>query len=366
LELLNPRLPDGTLDYRKIASTRKDYGLIKMADGDRLSYGGLWGYDKNFTLDFGAPFKVKSEAFRIQARNGFPIRVSEAVVYGSNDRKHWTLLTENKAKSVAEMQTLTVKKEEQAKAYRYLRFFMPAKPYPIFEIGELRIVGDRIEDYTPTDNAAYMAGYADGTFRPDQKLTRAEAVSLLAGLVDDYTDKGIYTCDFVDVPKDAPYFDDLAYMASKEFRQAPEQPVKYVTGDAQKRFHPDAPITRGELASIMAHMWGLKGDGPKLRDVGANTPNAAEIRRVAREGWLRANASGRFRPDAPVTRAEFAVVANRLIQRTQRPHEGMPSFSDVSPSYWAYGDIMKAATTYPVQTTSASSEKKTESRATTP
>jgi hypothetical protein len=363
LELLNPRLPDGTLDYRKIAKTRKDYGLIKMADGDPLSYGGLWGYDKNFTLDFGAPFKVKSEAFRIQARNGFPIRVTEAVVYGSNDRRHWTLLTENKARSVAEMQTLAVKKEEQTKAYRYLRFFMPAKPYPIFEIGELRIVGDRIEDYTSTDNAAYMTGYADGTFRPDQKLTKAEAVSLLAGLVDDYTDKGIYTCDFVDVPQDAPYFDDLAYMASKEFKQTPEQPVKYVTGDAQKRFHPDAPITRGELASIMARMWGLKGDGPKLRDVGANTPNAAEIRRVAREGWLRANSSGRFRPDAPVTRAEFAVAANRLIQRTQSPREGMPSFPDVSSSYWAYGDIMKAATTYPVQTAPASPEKKAGSHA---
>jgi len=363
LELLNPRLPDGTLDYRKIASTRRDYGLTKMADGDPLSYGGLWGFDKSFTLDFGAPFKVRSEAFRIQARNGFPIRVSEAVVYGSNDRKQWTLLTENKAKSVAEMQTLTVKKEEQPKPYRYLRFFMPAKPYPIFEIGELRIVGERVEDHTPTWNAAYIQGYDDGTFRPDRKLTKAEAVSLLAGLVDDYTDKGAYTCDFVDVPRDAPYFDDLAYMASKIV--SPTGPaVKYVTGDSEKRFHPDAPITRGELAGIMARMWGLKGDdGPKLSDVSADTAKAAEIRRVAREGWLIGDKSGRFRPDAPVTRAEFVVAANRLIQRTQLPREGMPSFSDVNPSFWAYDDIMKAATTYPVEAAPVAAEKKTESRA---
>jgi len=360
LELLNPRLPDGTLDYRKIASFRQDYGISKMADGDPLSYGGLWGFDKNFTLDFGAPFKVRSEAFRIQARNGFPIRVSEAVVYGSNDRNHWTLLTENKAKSVAEMQTLTVKKEEQTKAYRYLRFFMPAKPYPIFEISELRIVGERIEDDTPTLCAAYIKGYDDGTFRPDQKLTKAEAVSLLAGLVDDYTDKGAYSCDFVDVPRNAPYFDDLAYMASKEFSQTPQHPMKDVTGDSQKRFYPDAPITRGELAAMMARMGGLKGDGPKLRDVSADTPNATEIGRVAREGWLTGNQSGTFRPEAPVTRAEFAVAANRLIQRTQRPREGMPSFSDMNPSYWAYGDIMKAASTYPVQ--APTSEKETGSR----
>jgi len=362
LELLDPRLPDGTLDFRKIASTRKNVGLVKMGDGDPLSYGGLWGFDKNFTLDFGAPFKVRAEAFRIQARDGFPIRVSEAVVYGSNDRRHWTLLTENKAKSVAEVQTLTVKPEERAKAYRYLRFFMPAKPYPIFELAEIRIVGDRIEDDAPTDNPAYMTGYADDTFRPDQKLTRAEAVSLLAGLVDDYTDKGAYECAFVDVPRDAPYFDDLAYMASKTVGAPAEKAVKYVTGDSQKRFHPDAPITRGELASIMARMWGLKGKGTRPGDVGADMPNAAEIGRVAREGWLTADQSGRFRPDAPVTRAEFAVAANRMIQRTQLPTAGMPSFSDVSPSSWAYGDIMKATTPYPAQTTPAASGKKVGNR----
>lgn len=348
LELLNPRLPDGTLDYRK-ASTRTDRGISKMADNDRLSFGGLWGFDKSITMDFGAPFKVRSEAFRIQARDGFPIRVSEAVVYGSNDRKHWTLLTEKKARSSAELQTLTVRNEERTHAYRYLRFFMPAKSYPIFEIAELRIVGERIEDYTPAYHAAYITGYDDGTFRPDQKLTKAEAVSLLAGLVDDYTEKGIYSCDFVDVPREAPYFDDLAYMSSK----------KLVSADSKKCFHPDAPISRGELAAIMARMWGLKGnDGPQLRDVSASTPNAAEIRRVARKGWLTRNKSGRFRPKAPVTRAEFVVAANRLIERTQPPREGMPSFSDVSPSYWAYGDIMKAATTYPVQTAPAPSAKK--------
>jgi hypothetical protein len=354
LELLNPRLPDGTLDYRKIASTRTDRGLGSMADDDPFTSGGLWGFDKSITMDFGVPFKVKSEAFRIQARNGFPIRVSEAVVYGSNDRKHWTLLTENKAKNVAEMQTLTVKPEERAKAYRYLRFFMPPKPYPIFEIAELRIVGERIEDASPTLCVATIKGYDDGTFRPDRKLTKAEAVSLLAGLVDDYTDKGAYDCAFVDVPKDAPWFDDVAYMASKGVGHGWDQPVKYVTGDAQNRFHPDAPITRGELAAIMARMWGLKGDGPKLKDVNADTPNAAEIRRVAREGWLRANKSGKFRPDAPVTRAEFAVASNRLIQRPNPPQtsrEGLASFPDVPPSYWAYHDIIKAASTYPAPTT---------------
>ncbi|HCE45181.1 MAG TPA: hypothetical protein DET40_16705 [Lentisphaeria bacterium] len=350
LALLNPKLADGTLDYR-MASTGPERGIKQMADGDPLSWGGLWGFDKNVTMDFGNHFKVKANAFRIQCRDGFPIRVAESVVYGSNDRKQWTLLTENKAKASGDLQTLTVKKEELDKAYRYLRLFMPAKPFPIFEIGEFRILGERIEDYSPDYHVAYIKGYDDSTFRPDQKLTKAEAVSLLAGLVDDYTDRGAYTCGFVDVPKDALYYDDVAYMSSKGIGHGFTQPVKYVNGDAENRFHPQALISRGELAGIMSRMQWLKGDdGPVLKDVTTDTPNAAEIRRVAREGWLTADEAGSFRPDAPVTRAEFVVAANKMLQRhCVGEIPSAQAFKDVDKSHRAYTDIMEATATHPDQ-----------------
>jgi len=338
LELLTPRLPDGTLDYRKTCSDL-EHGSGKLADNDPLSFGGVWGFDKNITMDFGNRFKVRSDAFRVQCRDGFPIRVAEAVVYGSNDRKHWTLLTENKAVSSTEWQTLSVKEEERSKAYRYLRFFMPAKAYGIFEMAELRIVGERLEDSSPDYCLAYIAGYPDGTFRPDEKMTKAEAVSLLAGLVDDYTDKGAYGCSFVDVPRNAPYFDDVAYMSSKQF----------VPGDEQRRFHPEAPISRGEFAAILARMRDLKGNGgPTPKDVKPGVPNADEIRRVMREGWMTADKNGLFNPDVPITRAEFVVAVNRMLGRSEPPLAGRPNFSDVNSSHWAYDEIMKAATTYQI------------------
>ena len=350
LELLNPRLSDGTLDYRAASGPPERITNIKMmADNDPFTWGGIWGFDKNITLDFGPRFKVKAEAFRMQPRDGHPSRMSEAVVYGSNDRKYWTLLTERKTVTSPGMQTLKVKGDQRNKPYRFLRLFMPAKALPIFEVAEFRIIGERIEDYSPDYNVAYIKGYDDGTFRPDQTLTRAEAVSLLAGLVDDYTDKGVYTCAFADVPTNAPFFDDVAYMSSKGVGHGYTQPVKYVTADADNRFHPQAPVSRGELAGIMARMQELTGnDGPALKDVRPETPNAAEIRRVAREGWLTADEAGLFHPDAPVSRAEFVVAANRMIRRTEFPREGMPSFTDVNASHRAYGDIMKAVTTYPV------------------
>lgn len=349
LKLVNPRLPDGTLDYR-VASSPRERGVRNMADNDPFTFGGIWGFDKNVTLDFGNDFKVKSEAFRMLVRDGHPARMNEVVVYGSNDRNHWTLLTGNKTVSTPDWQTLTVKEEERSKPYRYLRLFMPAKPLPIFEIAELRIIGERIEDHSPDQCVAYISGFEDGTFRPDRKVTKAEAASLLAGLVDDYTDRGVYDCAFVDVSRDTPYFNDVAYMSSKGIGNTWEQPVKYVVGDAENRFHPESPITRGELASIMSRMQWLRGDdGPELKDVRANTPHAAEIRRVAREGWLAANKNRTFRPDAPVTRAEFVAAVNRMTHRTEQPREGLPKFSDVPVSHPAYAEIMKAATTYPVR-----------------
>jgi hypothetical protein len=350
LQLVNPRLPDGTLDYR-VASGPRQRGVDNMADDDPFTFGGIWGFDKNITLDFGNNFKVKAEAFRMLVRDGHPARMVEAVVYGSNDRKHWTLLTENKTVRTPDWQTLTVKPGERNKPYRYLRLFMPAKPLPIFEVAEFRIVGERIQDHSPDVHVAYITGHPDGTFRPNQKLGRAEAVVALAGLVDDYTDRGAYDCEFVDVPRTAPWFDDVAYMSRKGVGNGWTQPVKYVVGDSQNRFRPDAPITRGELAIIMARMQGLKGkDGPDLKDVRADTPGAEEIRLVAREGWFAASPGGAFRPNAPVTRAEFAEAANRMTGRTgPPPREGLPRFSDVPPNHPAYADIMKAATTYPVQ-----------------
>ena len=232
LKLLTPKLPDGSLDYCKTWS----YTICdsaKMADGDPLTWGGVSGFDKNVTMDFGRNFKVKSRAFGIQGRDGFPIRVAQAVVYGSNNRFDWTLLTQSAAKNVPAFQTLEVKKSLQETPYRFLRFFMPARAYSIFEISELRVYGQRVEDYTPDYHRAYIKGFDDGTFRPDQNLTRAEAASSLANLMDDYTDKGAYQCNYSDVDQKAWYYDDLAYMTQKGL----------VAAAKSKAFEPDAPIT---------------------------------------------------------------------------------------------------------------------------
>ena len=331
LRLLNPRLADGSLDYCKTWSyTIKD--SAKMADGDPLSWGGEWGFDKNVTMDFGRNFKVKSKAFGLQARNGFPIRVSEAVVYGSNNGFDWTLLTENAAKNIPDFQVLAVKKPLQDTAYRFIRFFMPAKAYGIFEISELRIYGERVEDYSPDYHRAYIKGFEDGTFRPDQPVTRAVAASSLASVTSDYTDKGNYSCNYSDVPANAPYHDDLAYLTQKGIMAATHG----------KAFEPNAPLTRGQFATALARINKLAGRPEiKLGDVTSATPNATEIALVAQKGWLNAD-GGLFHPNDPVTRAQFVTAINLMLGRDDGGGKSGSPFKDVRPSYPAYDAIMEA------------------------
>jgi hypothetical protein len=214
---------------------------------------------------------------------------------------------------------------------------MPARAYGIFEIGEFRIDGDRIEDYSPDYHRAYIKGFNDGTFRPDQPLTRAEAASCLANASDDYTDKGAYSCDYTDVDRSAAYYDDLAYLTQKG-----------LIGPAEgKAFAPDAAITRSDLAGILSRMNKLSGRVEvTLHDVTPTTPNAAEIRYVVAKGWLAADKEQQFHPANPVTRAEFVTAVNKMLGRADAGGKKGTTFSDVGASHWAYDAIMEATNTH--------------------
>lgn len=144
LKLLTPKMEDGSIRYCDICTCDNDT-IRFMMDEDVYSFGGLWGEDKAFTMDFGETYGIKATKFGMLARDGFPIRVKGAVVFGSNDKESWTLLTEREFEESAQMQVIDVKKSELNSSYRYLKFFMPKTYYHIFELSELRIWGERVE-----------------------------------------------------------------------------------------------------------------------------------------------------------------------------------------------------------------------------
>lgn len=66
-------------------------------------------------------------------------------------------------------------------------------------------------------------------------------------------------------------------------------------------------------------------------------------------GWVNGYADGTFRPNATITRAEVTAIVNRMLGRSAdktyvNAHaDKLTQFTDVSPYYWAYYDIMEAA-----------------------
>jgi hypothetical protein len=88
--------------------------------------------------------------------------------------------------------------------------------------------------------AAYqlLSGYPDGTFRPEQSITRAEFCALVSAALD-LSSTGNST--FSDVADDAWYADAITAMAGKGF----------LSGYGDGTFHPDAVITYEEMVCVL-------------------------------------------------------------------------------------------------------------------
>lgn len=153
LELLNPVLlgENGSLDYTKTAVSSRGLNIFVYSNGDNYDCAGIFGPDKEFTLDFGENFAVHMDSVGMQPRANFPDRVKGTVLKGSNDGKNWTEITQHPAGVNEKMQYIPVKDEEKMKAYRYLKIYMPndADLPGLLDLGELRLHGERIERSNP-------------------------------------------------------------------------------------------------------------------------------------------------------------------------------------------------------------------------
>lgn len=94
----------------------------------------------------------------------------------------------------------------------------------------------------------YVNGYGDGTFRPDNSITRAEFIKIV-NKVFGFNQKS--QDNFKDVSKDKWYYDEVSI--AKE--------AGYINGYEDGTFRPNDEITREEMAKIIATIKGAKGDG---------------------------------------------------------------------------------------------------------
>lgn len=191
---------------------------------------------------------------------------------------------------------------------------------------------------------AYMKGYADGTFRPDRTVTRAEIAAILSRTVK--------------LPASAA---NIAYKDVADGYWA-QDAISSVTamglmkGYADGTFDGERRITRAELATLAAKLIDAGSadgkdpagtvSGTGFTDV-AGTWAEAAIVKARSAGVIVGYADGSFRPDRPVTRAEAVTIMNKLLGRdaSYAQAAGM-TWHDVPDTHWAYADILEASVTH--------------------
>lgn len=173
----------------------------------------------------------------------------------------------------------------------------------------------------------YINGYPDGTFRPGKSMTRAEAASILAKL---------QRLPLTDSSK--PAFSD----ADGWYNAVINAVVKagYMKGYPDGSFKPDKPITRAEFATMLSHFMSAKTALNPFTDTNGNWAKEA-IDKAYAQGIIKGYEDNTFRPAADVSRAEAVAMVNRTFNIKKAGDVKNP-FTDISPSHWAYEDILAA------------------------
>lgn len=179
---------------------------------------------------------------------------------------------------------------------------------------------------------AYITGYPDGTFRPQNPVTRAEACKILSCLINP-TNVVLGTVSYADVPADAWYAN---YVATLEYYGALS-----LWKDA---FNGDEKITREELVTIVYNIADHNRRNMKftyVSDVSAEDSCYDAVMYSISEGIVAGYEDGSFKPSNNITRAETVTVINRFIGRLPSGETGI-SFTDIE-GHWGKNQIAAAA-----------------------
>ncbi|MDR1100787.1 MAG: S-layer homology domain-containing protein [Clostridiales bacterium] len=123
-----------------------------------------------------------------------------------------------------------------------------------------------------------------------------------------------------------------------------------IKGYKDGTFRPEDPITRAEFITIIARFAGISsGTRSKFFDV-VGCWAEQYIVAVTQRGWITGYSDGSFRPDQPITRAEAVKVTNKILGRYV-DDEGIlkdlvSDFEDLSGTHWSYYEIQEAAVSH--------------------
>ena len=155
-------------------------------------------------------------------------------------------------------------------------------------------------------SSGYVNGYEDGTFRPDNSITRAEFVKLVNKYFGFNNKENI---KFSDINANDWYYNDVC-IASK---------AGYINGYEDKTFKPNKTITREEVSKILVS---IKNQQDVNYDKLNKYPDKNKVSNWAKpyvegaieQGYLKGNDLGFLNPTNNITRAESVTILSRVAK----------------------------------------------------
>ena len=200
------------------------------------------------------------------------------------------------------------------------------------------------------EHSAYIFGYNDGSFRPDNDMTRSEAAAIFARLIAEEKGETVSgKATFSDVKSNDWCYKYIGYLEKYDI----------IKGYSDGTFRPDDAVTRAEFVTMAVRYYALFNEVKKsdytvnYTDLTKSYWAYSDIAYAKHIGWLNGYADGTFKGDNNITRAEVVTVTNHATERT--PDEDyinknvstLNKFTDLkNNSHWAYYDIMEAANTH--------------------
>ena len=186
------------------------------------------------------------------------------------------------------------------------------------------------------DHIQYLFGYPDGTFGPENNMTRAEVAQMFYNLLLDQDVE--ITKTFDDAPSNAWYAKAVNTLASLDI----------ISGVGDNKFEPERSITRAEFTA-MAMKFAVGGEEGEniFSDVDEDDWFYDAVVNSIQYGWIHGYGDGTFRPNNPITRAEVTAIVNNMLGRAadedfvDEHAEELTQFSDIE-KHWAYYHIVEA------------------------
>lgn len=197
-----------------------------------------------------------------------------------------------------------------------------------------------LEVLNKEDHFNYIIGTPEGLSLPTANVTRAEVATIFFRLMTDDARAKFDSLDnnFSDVAKGKWYNRAISTLAN----------AGIIKGDPAGTYRPGDPITRAEMAAIIARFGDFKEGGKTFNDISGHWAQKY-IELAASNGWINGNPDGTFKPNNKITRAETVAMINRVLDRQTKdvsdllPVSQMTNWSDnMDTAKWYYRDMQEA------------------------